>query len=51
MVITLHAAQSYGPAGWWYWLERPDRFEFSATFVVLGLFFAVSSSFFMGLFF
>ena len=51
LVIALYASQPYGPGGWHYYLEQSNRLDFSITFVILGLFFAVSSTFFMGLFF
>lgn len=48
LVVLHHAAQPYGPGGWW-WItpESPSV----TGFFVLGIFMGVNASFFMGLFF
>ncbi|ABS54914.1 acyltransferase 3 [Methanoregula boonei 6A8] len=48
LVVLHHAAQPYGPGGWWIIPQEPSGF---VDFVVLGIFMTVNASFFMGLFF
>lgn len=48
LVVLHHAAQPYGPGGAWFIPAEPSGF---IDYIVLGIFLAVNSSFFMGLFF
>ncbi len=48
LVVLHHAGQPYGPGGgWWIPAEPPQPIDT----LVLGAFFAINMSFFMGLFF
>jgi glucan biosynthesis protein C len=49
IVILLHAGQPYGPGGDWF-IPQPPVIPVE-NLIVIGFFFAVASSFFMGLFF
>jgi len=48
LVVFHHAAQPYGPGGAWYIPSEPSGF---IDYIVLAIFMAVNSSFFMGLYF
>jgi peptidoglycan/LPS O-acetylase OafA/YrhL len=48
LVVLHHAGQPYGPGGAWWIPSEPEQF---VTLLVLGIFFSVNASFFMGLFF
>lgn len=48
LVVFHHAAQPYGPGGSWFIPAESSGF---IDFIILGIFLAVNSSFFMGLFF
>jgi len=48
LVVFHHAAQPYGPGGGWWIPAEPGGF---ADFIILAIFLAVNSSFFMGLYF
>ncbi len=48
LVVIHHAAQPYGPGGAWIIDPEPEQ---TINVLLLGLFFAVNSAFFMGLFF
>lgn len=49
VVILVHAGQPYGPGGEWF-INHPAIIPIENT-IIIGIFFAVSSSYFMGLFF